>query len=196
MGTAEVNPPQGTEVRAKKRDASLFAFVDTEVGLRDRKVHDIGAVRYDGAVYHGASKGELMKFLDKIDYLCGHNIIRHDAKYLFGDGQQKWQFVDTLFVSPLLFPERPYHKLLKDEKLQTEELNNPVNDCQKARDLLMDEVTAWRRLPQEKQTIYAALLRDKTEFSGFVEFVEDKGTDDLTDETLSELIRKNFKGKI
>ena len=137
-----------------------------------------------------------MKFLDKIDYLCGHNIIRHDAKYLFGDGQQKWQFVDTLFVSPLLFPERPYHKLLKDEKLQTEELNNPVNDCQKARDLLMDEMTAWRRLPQEKQTIYAALLRDKTEFSGFVEFVEDKGTDDLTDETLSELIRKNFKGKI
>ena len=117
IGATEVKAFGGTDVRVQKRDASLFAFVDAEVGVRDHKVHDIGAVRYDGAVYHGASKGQLMKFLDCIDYLCGHNIIQHDAKYLFGEGQYKWQLVDTLYVSPLLFPERPYHKLLKDEKL-------------------------------------------------------------------------------
>ena len=46
-------------------------------------------------------------------------------------------------MSPLLFPKRPYHNLVKDDKLVTEQLNNPVNDCQKARDLLMDEIAAW-----------------------------------------------------
>ncbi|MBQ0056130.1 MAG: RecQ family ATP-dependent DNA helicase [Bacteroidales bacterium] len=196
MRTTEVNASEGVVVRAQRRDASLYAFVDTEVGVRDHKVHDIGALRHDGAVYHGASKSELMKFLEEVDYLCGHNIIRHDAKYLFGENGQRWQLIDTLYVSPLLFPERPYHKLLKDEKLQTDELNNPVNDCQKARDLLMDEVSAWRRLPQEKQRIYVALLRDKVEFAGFVEFIEDKEFDNLQNEALSELIRQTYKGKI
>lgn len=196
MRTTEIKTSEEGEVRVQKRDASLYAFIDTEVGLRDHKVHDIGAVRYDGAVYHGASKGELMKFLDGVDFLCGHNIIQHDAKYLFGEGVQKFQLVDTLYVSPLLFPERPYHKLLKDEKLQTDELNNPVNDCLKARDLLMDEVAAWRRLSQEKQTIFASLLRYKMEFVGFMEIVEDKGHEKLTEDSLRDLIKQNYKGKI
>lgn len=196
MRTTEVKTSEEGEVRVQKRDASLYAFIDTEVGLRDHKVHDIGAVRHDGVVYHGASKIELMKFLDGVDFLCGHNIIRHDAKYLFGEGVQKFQLVDTLYVSPLLFPERPYHKLLKDEKLQTDELNNPVNDCLKARDLLMDEVAAWRRLSQEKQTIFASLLRYKMEFVGFMEIVEDKGHEKLTEDSLRDLIKQNYKGKI
>jgi len=46
-----------------------------------------------------------------------------------------------LFLSPLLFPEKPYHRLLKDDKLQPEELNNPVNDSKKAEELFYDEVT-------------------------------------------------------
>ena len=192
----ELMSATGSEGDIKDRDASRYAFVDAEVGASDHKVHDIGAVRYDEAVYHGASKGELMKFLKGIDYLCGHNIIQHDAKYLFGDERQRWQLVDTLYVSPLLFPERPYHKLLKDEKLQTDELNNPVNDCLKARDLLMDEVTAWRRFPQKRQTIYAALLHDKAEFAGFVEIVAEGESERLTIESLCELIKEDYKGKI
>ena len=41
--------------------------------------------------------------------------------------------VDTLYISPLLFPERPYHRLVKDDKLVSDQMNNPVNDCEKAR---------------------------------------------------------------
>ncbi len=41
--------------------------------------------------------------------------------------------IDTLFFSPLLFPAKPYHSLLKDDKLQTEEMNNPLNDAIKAK---------------------------------------------------------------
>ena len=196
MGATEGRTSGDEMVRDKRRDASLYAFVDAEVGVRDHKVHDIGAVRHDGAVYHGASKVELMKFLEGVDFLCGHNIICHDAKYLFGEGQQRWRLVDTLYVSPLLFPERPYHKLLKDEKLQTEELNNPVNDCQKARDLLMDEVAAWRRLSQERQTIFASLLWGKVEFAGFIEIVVENEPEELTKEALCNLIKQSYIGKI
>lgn len=54
-------------------DASRYAFVDVEVGMSDRKIHDIGALRYDDAVYHAVSKEGLVQFIDGVDYLCGHN---------------------------------------------------------------------------------------------------------------------------
>ena len=33
-----------------------YAIVDVEVGIKDQKIHDIGAIRFDGAVYHHSSK--------------------------------------------------------------------------------------------------------------------------------------------
>ena len=36
-----------------------YAIVDVEVGLKNHKIHDIGALRHDGATYHKASKKEL-----------------------------------------------------------------------------------------------------------------------------------------
>ena len=175
------------------RDASKYAVVDCEVGLNDMRVHDIGALRWDGSTFHSANKHTLSKFLNGVDFLCGHNIIHHDAKYLFGEELQKWALVDTLYVSPLLFPERPYHRLLKDDKLVSEQMNNPVNDSEKARDLLMEEVSAWNKLSDRKQIIYATLLYNVTEFSGFLKFVGAKA-DDIS--LLPELIRDEYKGKI
>ena len=32
-------------------NALHYAIVDVEIGLEDYKIHDIGALRYDGAVY-------------------------------------------------------------------------------------------------------------------------------------------------
>ena len=95
-----------------RRSNYYWAIVDVEVGMSDHRIHDIGALRYDGAIYHGCKKDELMDFLRDVDYLCGHNIINHDAKYLFGDNPCRWKLVDTLYMSPLLFPERPYHSPL------------------------------------------------------------------------------------
>lgn len=175
------------------RDASKYAVVDCEVGLNDMRVHDIGALRWDGSTFHSANKHALNKFLNGVDFLCGHNIIHHDVKYLFGEELQKWALVDTLYVSPLLFPERPYHRLLKDDKLVSEQMNNPVNDSEKARDLLMEEVSVWNELSDRKQIIYATLLYNVTEFSGFLKFVGAKA-DDI--KLLPELIREEYKGKI
>ena len=158
--------------KRKERMKHSYAIVDVEVGVSDRRIHDIGALRWDGGVYHGHSKTELMDFLQGVDFVCGHNIIHHDARYLWAEGECPFSLVDTLYVSPLLFPERPYHRLLKDDKLISEQMNNPVNDCEKARDLLMDEVACWQVLPARKQRIQATLLRDKPEFQGFLRMVD------------------------
>lgn len=174
-------------------DASRYAFVDVEVGLKDKRIHDIGILRWDGAKYHSADKRAAISFLENVDFVCGHNVIHHDMKFLLGDEAQRWQLVDTLYVSPLLFPERPYHHLLKDDKLMNEQMNNPVNDCEKACDLLMDEIAKWEALPEALRFIYATLLHDVPEFAGFLVMVDAEVCDEAT---LVEHIRTAYDGRI
>lgn len=141
--------------------AFRYAIVDIQLGLKNYKIHDIGAIRYDDATFHQTSKEKLFDFIKDTDYLCGHNIIHHDAKYLFTETKCQQILVDTLYISPLLFPERPYHRLIKNDKLISEQVNNPVNDCKKAKDLLFDEIGKWTSLTENKQLIFASLLKDK-----------------------------------
>lgn len=194
-------------------DPSKLAFLDVEVGLGDKKIHDIGVVTGDGAMSHSASKDNALEMLRESDFICGHNIIHHDLKFLFhnedscivhhdySDKTKEWIAVDTLYVSPLLFPERPYHRLLKDDKLQSEQLNNPVNDCMKARDLLMDEIAEWCRLTYEMRMSYRYLLQGNAEFDGFLKLVSGycKEVDNAEIGSVQEAaahIALIFKGKI
>lgn len=188
----ETNNVIGNQIHMCHMMPSRYAIVDVEIGLKDHKIHDIGALRHDGAIYHKTSKEELFEFLNDVNYVCGHNIIHHDARYLFTDEACRWLLVDTLYISPLLFPERPYHKLVKDDKLISEQMNNPVNDCEKAKDLLLDEITRWNLLPNEKRRLFASLLKDKKEFEGFFSMV---GAEYIN-EGVSELIRNLYVGKI
>lgn len=174
------------------KNPSHYAVVDIEVGMKDHRIHDIGSLRFDGAIFHGYKREELFHFLRDIDFICGHNIIHHDAKYLFGSKTPKWQLVDTLYMSPLMFPERPYHKLVKDDKLVSEQMNNPVNDCEKARDLLFDEIEKWGSLSSAKRIIFTSLLRGVAEFKGFLRMV---GADEVASD-LPSLIRAEYEGRI
>lgn len=179
----------------KKKDARSknIAFVDTEVGLKDHKIQDIGALRDDGATFHQASQTALNQFLQegKVDYICGHNLIHHDAHYLHLNGI----LIDTLYLSPLLFPKRPYHHLVKDDKLMSEQMNNPVNDCEKAKELLMDEIAAWNLLSENKRKIFTLLLQHEEEFRGFLMYVGTIETDETTTD-VSELILSEYKNHI
>ena len=147
----------------------MIVFIDTEVNPQKKKVADYGAVREDGAILHSHSKADFDTFVSGCDTVCGHNIIKHDLKYTTLKGNPV--IVDTLYLSPLLFPKRPYHHLLKDDKLQVDELNNPVNDSMKARDLLNDEIAAWNQLSPDRQNIYYQLLHHTVEFGGFFKYI-------------------------
>ncbi len=76
------------------------------------------------------------------EWFGGHNIIAYDLKYLEAAMPQSVsaQYVDTLCLSPLLFPAKPYHRLLKDDKLQTDSLSNPLDDAVKLFELFCDEI--------------------------------------------------------
>ena len=178
---------------SNRKHLSGLVFIDLEVGADDNKIHDFGAVKESGEELHTASKQNFAKFIADAEFLCGHNIINFDLKYISDIKHIKdKQNIDTLFLSPLLFPKKPYHKLLKDDKLQTEELNNPLNDCLKVRDLFYDEVNTFRALPKEIQNIYYALLHKKDEFSAFFHFLQFKADDTQ----LSALILNTFAGQI
>ncbi len=98
---------QTSTAREVSHDASRYVFVDVEVGVSDKKIHDIGALRWDGAVYHSADKHELMNFLKDADFVCGHNIINHDARYLFGDEPAAACSSTRSFCRPCFSPNGP-----------------------------------------------------------------------------------------
>lgn len=47
--------------------------------------------------------------------------------------------VDTLELSPVAFPQNPYHRLVKDYKLCTTTRNDPVRDAELAYALFLDQ---------------------------------------------------------
>ena len=178
----------------------MIVFIDTEVNPQTKKVADYGAMREDGAVLHSHSKADFDAFVSRCDTVCGHNIINHDLKYTALRGN--YTVVDTLFLSPLLFPQRPYHRLVKDDKLQVDELNNPVNDSMKARDLLNDEIVAWNQLTPNRQKIYYLLLYGTFEFGGFFKYIRYSANQSLLGRIVgvqtdwAQLILKEYEGKV
>jgi len=116
-----------------------IVFFDTEIEPKSRKIGDIGAITARGNSFHNSNLNEFIEFLRGNEFLCGHNIFNHDLIYLGKSisqaGISGTNCIDTLFLSPLFFPTKPYHALVKDDKLQSDETNNPLNDSIKARDL-------------------------------------------------------------
>lgn len=169
-------------------------FIDTEVGIEDHKIHDIGALGPNSASFHSSSVRDLESFAAGKKYICGHNILHHDLKYIRAvlGHDLPGRVIDTLYLSPLLFPRRPYHALLKDDKLQSEQLNDPVNDCKKAEALFYDEVNAFLALPPRVKQIFCCLLYSHPEFQGFFHYVKCRPYP--TD--LSALLRTEYKDRI
>ena len=173
-----------------------IAFIDTEIEPKSQMILDIGSVRGDGHSFHSGSVAGFIDFLTGTQFICGHNIFNHDLKYI-----QKAvhdadlipsNVIDTLFLSPLLFPAKPYHALLKDDKLQSEDNNNPLNDSIKAKDLFYDEVAAFHQTDETLQQILYLLLNDKKEFHSFFRFIG--YTNGNTN--LENLIREKFHTEI
>ncbi|PKN70173.1 MAG: RecQ family ATP-dependent DNA helicase [Deltaproteobacteria bacterium HGW-Deltaproteobacteria-12] len=173
-----------------------IAFFDTEVDPTSRRILDIGCVKDDGRKFHSNSISGFIDFIRDTPFICGHNICNHDLHYIREAideaGVPASGMIDTLYLSPLLFPARPYHALLKDDKLQSDDLNNPLNDSIKARDLFHDECSVFHKMDDTLKKIFYLLLHDKKEFLPFFRFIgyEPQGTD------TAKLIRDRFSGQI
>jgi len=173
-------------------------FFDTEVTIESKKVKDFGAILSNGEKIHTTSKEAFFSFADKAYYVCGHNVIQHDLKFLkkINPSIIDKVVIDTLHLSSLLFPSRPYHHLVKDDKLYSEQLNNPLNDSVQARDLFYDEVSAFNRLDGDMKKILFGLLAKTKEFSGFFDYLGISENASMNIEGLTKRIRIRFEEQI
>ena len=175
-----------------------IAFIDAEINADGTRVCDLGAFSEERGSFHSNNPRAFLDFIAEADFVCGHNILRHDLAFLekTADIRISAKIIDTLPLSPLLFPKRPYHSLLKDDKLRVDELNNPVSDCKKAASLFHDEVNAFRALPSQIQAIYCGLLKGSPSFAGFFAYLALPS--DIPGEApiLAEIIRTAFAGRI
>jgi ATP-dependent DNA helicase RecQ len=131
----------------------------------DLEVNEAGDVYAIGALLGEARfsrKGRLnsVRALRELDEFCapaqrvlGHNILRHDLPLLRAKVSDLGLFrkpaIDTLYLSPLAFPEHPYHRLVKDYKLVRDSLNDPLADARLALSLFRDQ---WERFAVLQQT--------------------------------------------
>ena len=134
----------------------------------------IGAIRTDRSdtfVWSGDNKGlqpaiaALDEFAHGATYLVGHNIIEHDlkllAKHASGLKLLSLPAIDTLYLSPLAFPENPYHHLVKqyqEPALARVQMNDPLLDAELTLELLADIADALLAKESDLLLAWHALL--------------------------------------
>ena len=105
--------------------------------------------------------GELGALLDKLackaDFVLGHNVAEHDMKVLRAclpsAAVHRLPLIDTLFLSPVAFPQNPYHHLVKDYRLLRTALNDPVCDARNAGILFQDECRVFEGLREQDEEL-------------------------------------------
>jgi ATP-dependent DNA helicase RecQ len=135
--------------------------LDIETAATDAlTLHKFGAWRPDNKHSVCVSGQQMATALAKIDalteganFIVGHNVIRHDLPALAalhpGLKLNALPAVDTLELSPLAFPENPYHSLVKDYKLVRDTRNDPLKDAQLSFRLWTDQRAAFATLHEQ-----------------------------------------------
>lgn len=144
-------------------------------GDKPARITLLGALRPDTGEKLELRIGErqqLTEALHRLDaltegarFVLGHNIIDHDLPLLRQAAPEMALYglpvIDTLQLSPLAFPQNPYHRLVKDYKLVRDSLNSPLGDCRSTLALFHDQHEAFTKLNgtrPDELLCYQALL--------------------------------------
>lgn len=151
-------------------------IIDLEVNPQTQTVFKIGAYRpdrdqgFESRRFSGESGfqtalHEMAHLAEGAQYLMGHNILAHDLPYLQKAAPDlpwlKLPVIDTLRLSPLAFPQNPYHRLIKNHKIISSALNSPEADCRACWQLFQDQCAAFGRLKQYRPhefSVYRSLF--------------------------------------
>lgn len=169
-------------------------FFDCEVNSL-KKLRDIGAVTRSGSRMHSSRLKDFQNFVkEHATILAGHNICNFDIELIssFID-VSTFPKIDTLYLSALLFPQKRFHALMKDELLFSTEISNPLSDALKARDLFELEVEAFWELSDDVRQILCDLLCNEEPFKGFFQYL---GLSSSSEDSLEGRIVSAFSSKI
>ena len=101
--------------------------------------------------------------------------------------------MDTLRLSPICFPENPYHKLVKGYKLEGDSRSDPIKDCELAYALLNDEINALSRLNNKHPELASAYRKILSETENQL---EKEGLDIFFDEIGVKKLTKDEADKV
>ncbi len=105
----------------------------------------------------------------------------------------------TLYLSPLAFPENPYHRLVKDYQIVRDSINNPVEDAQLAGKIFLEQWDAFTQLLDDgskEPLLYRGFLQKEAKFSGISASLEAMGASHLNDEQLYALFCQCVEEKV
>jgi ATP-dependent DNA helicase RecQ len=130
--------------------------LDIETARNDAlALKEIGAFRpdTDARLRIAGTAKDLVERLDRVAegaaFVLGHNVIAFDRPALQALypmlALHALPLIDTLELSPVAFPQNPYHRLVKDYKLCTTTRNDPVRDAELAYELFLDQSAALQK---------------------------------------------------
>ena len=130
---------------------------------RSGRIRHLGAV-FNDQIFERAARAGSKAVLDQLeslaqnaDFVLGHNLLGHDFPILKAASPWlkilKKPVVDTLYLSPLAFPQNPYHRLVKNYKLVRSAINSPVEDARLAASVFADQWERFVALAEEKAAL-------------------------------------------
>ena len=168
----------------------------------------IGAVYQDQTFQRKApfncrqALNELDDFAKDAEFLLGHNIILHDLPLCHAINPQLALFnkpvIDTLFLSPLAFPENPYHRLVKNYKLLRDSQNDPLADANLALSLFQDQ---WQVLQEQQAesallSFYHYAFSENPRFKGLQDVLLAMGAEPITASAAFDLLKVLTQGSV
>ncbi|MCB9235280.1 MAG: RecQ family ATP-dependent DNA helicase [Bacteroidia bacterium] len=168
---------------------------DLEIDPASGRIRELGYI-HGGEEYRGHDLNKLLALAGQVELMAGHNLIDHDLIALLkapgGEVYADIPTIDTLRLSPLLQPDRRSHRLDKDYQLMLGDQNNPLADARLCRELLTNLWQLFTDLSQVRQSIFRELLAGQPGLEGFFQALQFPKQDEISPDTLSELIIQGF----
>lgn len=154
-------------------DFSRFLFFDLEYNPEQQKVREYGYILGEERV-RAKDPAKLETASEKAEFIVGHNVLRHDAPILrqyFSIDFPNVKALDTLMLSSLLFPRKPYHKLRKEYLHNEDEPSDPLKDSELCKELLEACIEKWESYPWQLRYLLFQFLKKEPGFAPFFKLV-------------------------
>ncbi len=178
----------------------MLLFLDLEINKK-WKIFKIWGLLWDKKFSYSNLTQFKEKVLDDLPndtFLIWHNILNFDRNFL--PSLFRFKIIDTLFLSALFFPEKPYHRLVKEYKENCIWFckNDPTKDSEETQKLLDDIV---RQLKTYDTTWLKFLLSsENTIIKNFVDYLikyrQLKSFKKFTKEESKTILKKFLKNKV
>ncbi|MGR9043680.1 MAG: RecQ family ATP-dependent DNA helicase [Gammaproteobacteria bacterium] len=184
------------------------------LGCVDLETNEVGEIFAIGALFNERTfhrkapfkianiLAEFDDFISEAEFLLGHNLLNHDLPICRAVsphyGFLTKPVIDTLFLSPLAFPENPYHRLVKNYKLVRDSLNDPLADARLAYSLFQDQ---WESLHEQHQhggilSFYRYVFSDNDTFNGLCQAMAAMGAEPIEAATAFDLFKELTQDRV